>query len=502
MPRRVGRWRSVEHGAARYRPPVAGTVEQVTAALAQTPFGTAQGLDRDGVAVFKGIPYATARRFQHPTVVRSWDGTLDAGTYRPQCPQIPSTLDRLLGGSRLPFDEACLHLNVFTPACDGARRPVLVWIHGGAFVTGGGAMPWYDGSSLARRGDVVVVTLNYRLGALGFAGDLNTGLADQIAALTWVAEAISAFGGDPDNVTVFGESAGGASVVSLLAVPAATTLFQRAWAMSPSIPQLRDPLRARRAMDELLDAAGVSTLDELAAAPLEQVLDAQRRLLADPAGALTAFAPTPDGSFVPGDIVTAAAADPRPLVVGTTRDEMHLFTAFDPRRAQLDGEGLRRAFARCFDGRAEHAIAGYREYRPDHAPGQLVSAMQTDETFRVPARRLADDRVRRGLPTWTYWFTFPTPAFGGVLGACHGLDIPYAFHNLHRPGVETFTGDAAEREHVADAFAGALLRFASTGDPGWPAFDAIRRPTRRLDLDGDVLDDPEAELLALWGVPA
>jgi para-nitrobenzyl esterase len=474
----------------------------VTTPLAQTPFGTAHGLDRDGVAVFKGIPYALATRFGPPMLVRSWDGALDATTYRSQCPQIPSALDRLLGGSRLPFDEACLHLNVFTPGCDDARRPVLVWIHGGAFVTGGGAMPWYDGSSLARRGDVVVVTLNYRLGALGFAGDLNTGLADQVAALAWVAEAISAFGGDPGNVTVFGESAGGASVVSLLAVPAAATLFHRAWAMSPSIPQLRDPERARQTVDELLSAAGVATLDDLAAAPLEQVLDAQRQLLAGEAGALTAFAPTPDGDLVPGDILTAAAADPRPLVIGTTRDEMHLFTAFDPRRAQLDGSGLLRAFARCFDGHAEQAVEGYRQYRPDHTPRQLVSAMQTDETFRVPARRLADERVRRELPTWTYWFTFPTPAFGGVLGACHGLDIPYAFHNLHRPGVETFTGDSTERERVADEFAGALLRFATTDDPGWPAFDAVRRPTRRIDVDREVLDDPEADLLALWGLPA
>jgi para-nitrobenzyl esterase len=471
-------------------------------AHASTPFGPVHGLDRDGIKVFKGIPYAVAERFAHPTPVRSWDGTLDATTYRAQCPQIASALERLLGSSKLPVDEDCLHLNVFTPGCDDARRPVLVWVHGGAFVTGGGAMPWYDGSSLARRGDVVVVTLNYRLGALGFTGATNAGLADQVTALAWVQSAIAAFGGDPDNVTVFGESAGGASVVSLLAVPAAAGLFHRAWAMSPSIPQLRDRARADAAQAELLARAGASTLDDLAAAPLDVVLEAQRGLLRDPDGAFTAFAPTPDGSFVRGDILAAAAADSRPVVIGTTRDEMHLFTAFDPRRSGMDERGLHAAFARCFDGHAAGAIARYRTFRPDHAPGQLVSAMQTDETFRVPARRLADERVRHGRPTWTYWFTFPTPAFGGVLGACHGLDIPYAFHNLHRPGVELFTGDGPGREAVADAFAGALLRFAAGRDPDWAPFDDDRRPTRRLDVDADVLHDPEAELLALWGVPA
>jgi para-nitrobenzyl esterase len=471
-------------------------------AHASTPFGPVDGLDRDGIKVFKGIPYAVAERFVHPILVRAWDGTLDASTYRPQCPQIPSALERLLGSSKLPLDEDCLHLNVFTPGCDDARRPVLVWVHGGAFVTGGGAMPWYDGSSLARLGDVVVVTFNYRLGALGFTGTTNAGLADQVAALTWVQSAIAAFGGDPDNVTVFGESAGGASVVALLAVPTAAGLFHRAMAMSPSITQLRDPARADAAQAELLSRAGASSLDDLGAAPLDVVLDAQRGLLKDPAGAFTAFAPTPDGSFVPGDILAAAAADPRPVVIGTTRDEMHLFTAFDPRRSGMDEQGLHSAFSRCFDGRAPEAVTAYRTFRPDHAPGQLVSAMQTDETFRVPARRLADERVRRGMPTWTYWFTFPTPAFGGVLGACHGLDIPYAFHNLHRPGVGLFTGDGHDREAVADDFAGAVLKFATGRDPGWDPFDDVCRPTRRIDGRADVLHDPEAELLELWGVPA
>ena len=467
--------------------------------IASTPFGDVAGLERDGVLIFKGITYAHASRFAPPAPTGSWDGVLDATKYRPQCPQLIGTMERMLGASSLPMDEDCLHLNVFTSSCDG-RRPVLVWIHGGAFVTGGGAMPWYDGCSLVRRGGVVVVTLNYRLGALGFLGGRDVGLADQIVALEWVRDAIASFGGDPDRVTIFGESAGGASVVSLLAAPAARDLFGRAFAMSPSIPQLRSTQRAAEVEARVLDAAGVSTVAELAALPLDDVLAAQGVQLASPAEALTSFAPTSGGDIVPSDILTAAGADPRPLVIGSTRDEMHLFTAFDPSRGSLDDAGVARAFERRFHDAAGDAIDVYRRHRPNHSNGQLVSAMQTDETFRAPAWSLADARVATGVPTWMYWFTWPTPAFGGVLGSCHGVDVPFAFHNLNRPGVAVFTGEGPEREHVADAFSGAVLQFATTDDPGWPRYDGEQRITRRIDVESTDVADPEPELRHLWHV--
>ncbi len=198
--------------------------------LAHTSLGAIRGNEHEGTAVFKGIRYATASRFCTPEATGPWEGELDATRYGAQCHQLPGTLERLLGSGSLPFDEDCLFLNVFTPSAGPGDRPVLVWIHGGAFNTGSGAMPWYHGSNLVRRGDVVVVTINYRLGALGFldlpdgvvAGpqpSRNAGLLDQLAALRWVQEHIAAFGGDPGNVTIFGESAGGASVVALLAAP-------------------------------------------------------------------------------------------------------------------------------------------------------------------------------------------------------------------------------------------------------------------------------------------
>lgn len=465
---------------------------------AHTPFGLAVGRNHQGTAVFKGIAFARARRLERAELVDRWPEPVHATSYGPRAPQLPGALEKLLGNSSVGTSEDCLSLNVFTPACDDGRRPVLVWVHGGAFVTGSGSMPWYHGSSLARRGDVVVVTFNYRLGALGFTGAANLGLHDQLLALTWVRHTIASFGGDPDNVTVFGESAGGASVIALMAASADRALFARAWSMSPSIPQLRGAALADRMQAELLEGAGVGGLRQFRELPLDDILRAQRSMLADPARSLVAFGPSSDADVLPDDIVTAAANDGRSLVIGTTRDEMHLFTAFDPRRAALDDAGLAREFGRVFGERSAAAMAAYRRHRRGAAPGQLASALQTDEMFRAPARRLAATRAAARLPVWMYWFTYPTPAFGGVLGSCHGLDIPYAFHNLDRPGVEMFTGAQPQRVHVADAFSDALVRFARTGDPGWPRYDLDARTTRRFDVDTGDLHEPEPELAALW----
>ncbi|MGB1610124.1 MAG: carboxylesterase family protein, partial [Ilumatobacteraceae bacterium] len=207
---------------------------------ARTPNGWI-GLDRDGVSVFKGIPFANAERFEASETLPGTPGRAD--TYRPRSLQVPGLMERFLGGSNQSMDEDCLTLNIFTPDAT-ARLPVMVWIHGGAFVNGSGSLPWYDGSALARRYGVVVVTVNYRLGLLGFTGEDDLGLGDQISALAWVRDNIAEFGGDPESVTVFGESAGGASVIALLAAPSAAGLLHRGIAMSPSMPQLRSRRRA------------------------------------------------------------------------------------------------------------------------------------------------------------------------------------------------------------------------------------------------------------------
>jgi len=259
------------------------------------------------------------------------------------------------------------------------------------------------------------------------------------------------------------------------------------------MPQLRSTTRATEAVGEVLVAAGVDHPDALADLPVDRLLEAQATVLSTSEDSLTAFSPTVGGAIVPADALDRVAADPRPLMIGTTRDEMHLFTAFDPAVNSLDLDGALRRYRRWFGDDAEDALEHYRTRRPSHTPGQLVSAAQTDQIFRHPARRLVE---RRAAPTHLWWFTFATPAFDGVLGACHALDIPFAFDNLHRPGVDIFTGDGPERQGLADRFSTAITDFAKHGDPRWDDAD-----TGTVVLDGDgtqTVEHPEPELLALW----
>ena len=455
------------------------------------------GIDRRGSTEYRGLRFAAGERLSPPVDVVGWEPGLEATRFGAQAPQVSGPLEKLLGASDLAMSEDCFFLNVFTPSADGASRPVLVFIHGGAYVTGTAAMPWYDGASLASGGDVVVVTINYRLGALGFLGDRNLGTLDQISALRWVQRHIADFGGDPGNVTIFGESAGGSAVVSLLAAPDADDLFHRVWAMSPSLLQLRDAKTAARFEQSYLDMLGPGThVGDLAAPSVDELLDAQQRIPID--AAMRVFSPTSVAPVFADPVVGAAAADPRPVVVGANRDEMLLFTAFDPSRSAWGDADIEREFAARFGSRSAEAITAYRALRPGADASRLVSAMQTDEVFRRPAQRLAEARSHAESATWMYTFDQPSTAFGGVLGSCHGLDIPYAFDTLTAPGVEMFTGLGEDRQTIADQFSSALLAFARSGDPGWSAFDTQHRSTQRIGPFPDVVDDPEPELRTLW----
>jgi para-nitrobenzyl esterase len=446
----------------------------------------------------RGIRYATADRFSDAIMVDPAPGQRTATQSGPICPQIPSALDRLLSLSAQEMSEDCLFLDVHTPGIDDAGRPVIVWIHGGAFVTGTGSLPWYDGANLARSGDVVVVSINYRLGAFGFTGTADVGLRDQLVALEWVQRHIASFGGDPSRVTVLGESAGGASVIALMAAEDSAPLFDRAWAMSPSLPQIRTAERAQSAYAELLDAAGCEEHDGLlglSALDTDALLGAQGILLGHRSTALTAFAPT-----IPGEVVSDLARahhDPRPLVVGTTRDEMQLFTAFDKAYASMGADDARKRIGHRFDN-PDAVIDTYRRHRPGATIGQLVSAFQTDEMFRSPMRDLVSARSEAHTRSWTYWFTKSTPVFGGLLGSCHGLDIPYIFNNLDQQGVEMFTGNEPGREELAAQMSSDLITFACTGEAPWAPYHPELRTTR---VYGDTIadiDDPEPDLRTLW----
>lgn len=449
--------------------------------------------------VYRGIRFARATRGGVPVPEPLDPLPATPGGHGPICPQIPGVLEQGMGLDAV-MDEDCLFLSVHVPpgATAADALPVLVWIHGGAFETGAGSAPWYDGTSLAARYAMVVVTVNYRLGILGFWRDRNLGLLDQIESLRWVQRHIDTFGGDPSRVTVLGESAGGCSVLALLASPLTNGLIHAAWAMSPSTGQMRTAQRADEVASQLLALAGVATEDDLFALDLDTLLEVQRRAVSESGRSFDLFAPTVGGAALPADTIGAVARRDVPLVLGTCADEHRLWAAFDPTFAAMQSDELLRRVETLFGDRAPDVVADYTRHRPGCTPGQLVSAVLTDDAFRSRAIAVAEARVAQGTPTWMYWFTWASPAFGGVLGACHGLDIPFAFQQLDAPGVTMFTGDGAERAQVADAYADAVAHLVDSGEVSWPAYDTTRRATWRIDVDPVVVDDPEPELRAWW----
>lgn len=452
----------------------------------------------DGTHAFLGLTFARAPRFAPAEPLAPWTEPRDARSHGPICPQVAGLMESAMGVTLPPMHEDCLSLGVHTPGDGRTDLPVLVWIHGGAYLNGSGSTPWYDGAALARRG-AVVVTVNYRLGVFGFWRDDNLGIGDQIEALRWVRRNVIGFGGDPDNVTVFGESAGGSSVVALMASPEARGLFGRVWSMSPSIGQYRSRERADEHASRFLELAGVAADDDLHTLSTDQLLDAQGRLVAEGGRAFDHFAPTAGGAHLPGDIVELASRCEATLVVGTTRDENRLFGAFTPEAQNMTEDTMHSMVARMLPGRAE-AVDVYRRHRPGESDAQIVMAVQTDEGFRRRAVSLAEKRATADRRTHMYWFTWPTPAFGGVMGSCHAIDIPFTFDNLDAPGIAMFTGEAPERADLARDVASQLVSFASTGAVDWPAYDLERRATRVFDLVPTVLDDPEPEIRRLWEV--
>ena len=465
-----------------------------------SPSGTVHGvLRQDGGCEFLAIRYATAQRHRAPQDITSFDGIFDATQFGPLCPQIPGALENILGTDTTNASEDCLHLNVFTPATPQSKTqlPVLVWIHGGAFTNGSNSVPWYHGSALASRG-AVVVTINYRLGSFGFLGADNFGTLDMISALRWVQRNISAFDGDANNVTIFGESAGGSAAVSLLSSADATGLFHKVWAMSPSIGQLRTMERALNAEQVFLEHAGVSSREDLQKFTIGEMLAVQAQLEAIPVENFDFFTPAAGGSALPHDILASAAKSPLPFVIGTNHDENRLWAALDPAQNQLGDEQWNDLCVQTFGEHAAHAKSTYERTRPTEVPWQLISSVRTDTAFRQRAQRISEQRVESNNKTWMYWFTWPTPVFGGAIGSCHALDIPFAFDNLSAPRTDGLTGDGTERAHIAKRFADEIVHFAKESVASWPAFDVAARNTLEINAEFSVLVDPEKEIRELF----
>ena len=465
-----------------------------------TVHGTLTGLiSPNGSCEFLGIPFATAQRLENPVDIASWDDKYEAIAYGPICPQTPGMLEMVYNMDASHMEEECLNLNVFTPRTptEEMSLPVLVWIHGGAYTNGSGSVACYHGASLASR-ETIVVTINYRLGPLGFLGDGNYGILDMMSALRWVQRNISAFGGDTTNVTIFGESAGGSAVISLLASPEINGLAHRAWAMSPSIGQLRDTPRALELRQQFVELAGLSTFDEVKSMTVEDILSTQQKQMVMPTEGFDFYSPTAGGPSISHDILGDAARSPIPLVVGTNKDENKLWSAFDESIINADIARWEEFTEEIFGERAQQARDTYKALRPDESVGGLMSAVSTDTGFRQPAQRLCEDRVANHTPTWMYWFTWPTPALGGVVGCCHALDIPFAFDNLNVEHVSTLTGEGIERADIADRFASEIVAFAIHGHPSWSQFNINDRPTLIINAETQLALDPEPEIRALY----
>ncbi|MDE0420097.1 MAG: carboxylesterase family protein [Gammaproteobacteria bacterium] len=499
--------------------------------IVETRYGKVEGTSNDGVHAFKGIPFAAPPvgegRWRPPQPPEPWPGIRAATDWGKQAwqPAVENAgmLSFVFNIRNAAFrDEDCLQLNVFTPGADTGRRPVLVWIHGGGFQGGTGGTPVYDGSNLARRGDVVVVTINYRVGALGWlnlneltGGRIpatgNEGLLDQVEALRWIRDNIAAFGGDPGNVTIFGESAGAMSVGALLAAPLAEGLFHRGILISGATSTANTLARSVEIADGLLRKLDVPPSDagKLLALEPEALIEAASGYRA--AGGGMSFQPCVDGAVLnefPLDAVKNGAADGIPVLVGTQRDEWRGFTLNNPQTANLDDAGLLAEVSRNVEDPAS-LIEGYRRIRDGRSvatdPTSLFAAIETDRKMRMPAIDLAEALAARGESAHHYIFAHESPWEGGRLGSPHAIIIGFVFgtHAMSEESAAFFgAGRAADAvsAHLQDAF----CRFARTGSPStdamedWEPYDTQRRSTGIFVDPVEVESAPYDEDRALW----
>ncbi len=496
------------------------------AAIVQTEAGRVHGSSEQGLSVYRGIPYAAPPlgelRFRVARPHPGWDDVLDCESFRPIAPQVPNeALDSMLGQAAQEQSEDCLFLNIWTPGTDDGTRPVMVWIHGGAFTIGSGSDVLYDGAALASRGDVVVVTINYRLGALGFLHlpaleESNFGMRDQVAALRWVRDNIASFGGDPGNITIFGESAGGMSVASLMGSPEAQGLFHKAIPQSGAGHHGIEDVQAVSHGQQFCELLGVEPGDAnaLQSAAVDDILAAQAKLeeqmlyTAMEAGKQPEmpFRPIIDGEFLtemPIDAVRAGQAAGVAALIGCLDEESKLFAAMVPTQPPNEEDAIAVMDGLHGDGRRLYDIyRAAREARGElTTPYEIQTAASGDELFRVPAMRLLDAQVQHNEQTWCYLFDWKSPMLDGALGSCHALDIPFVF-GTHQVA-SAFAGEGVAANGLAELTMDTWLAFARTGDPStnnlpWPAWDSEGRRTVVLGESARVEDDFRGEELSAW----
>lgn len=493
--------------------------------VAMTEYGPVRGFVDEGVLTFKGVRYGANTqntRFRAPNSPEPWNEVADANEYGPACPQ--ATGPRLsLFDSWAPEpdpgqSEDCLFLNVWTPGLDESARPVLVWFHGGGFTSGSGSSSVYDGVRLVNRGDVVVVTVNHRLNVFGYlhladygeayAESGTAGMVDLVASLEWVRDNISAFGGDPNNVLIFGESGGGWKVSTIMAMDSAQGLFHRAVAQSGPGLEVATQASASAASGALIEALGLTaeTVSEIDSLPIETILAAAQQVYAT--GKRPGARPVVDGvniSRQPFSPDAPAQSVDVPLLIGSTKHEMTMLAgAARPEWFELSWETLPAALAEAIPGADGQVIMnGYRKLHPELDASTLFFEAITDQSiFGRGSFTMADRKAEQGgASVYQYYLTWETPVEGGKWGATHALDLAFMFDNV--ASSESMSGTGEAQQALADVMSEAWLAFAREGDPNheglpdWPEYQTTDRATMIFDNEPRVVNDPRGQERAI-----
>jgi len=493
---------------------------QLENATAETSAGRIRGVVADGIKVFKGIPYGAPtsgrNRFMPPTKPAAWTGIRDALAFGPTAPQTADNSGTTAAGSPAQQSEDCLVLNVFTPGLnDGRKRPVMVWLHGGGFSSGSGSGRILDGASLAHTHDVAVVTLNHRLNVFGhtylgdamgsdFALSSSAGLLDIVAALEWVRDNISGFGGDPNLVTIFGQSGGGRKVATLMAMPAAKGLFHRAVIESGAVLRLTTHDDAVSEAKLLLAELGLKPgqVRELQSVPMERLLAAnaavQKQIALREPG-MTANSPMVDGKAIPAhpwDPKGPALSSAIPLLIGYAHTEETLYDRPTPEKLRLDDAGLRERVAKRLGGDPTRVIDAFRTANPGASPWDVWILIATDHPRGAYSRELAKRKADQGgAPAFAYRYDWETPEGGGHMRAPHTIEIQFVFNNIKIAG--PLISKMPEAYALAVKTSSAWAAFARTGDPNtpklprWQAYSATSRDTMLFDNECRVVQDPD-----------